>query len=284
MASLFKSKALALAGDGNPSPAADGLIVVEAVQEQSCLAMRVDVPVGKALSGIRWFNGTDSVAFTKVLCASGAEEFPPTYDQFMVMEENVVGQVNAWSDLEFMEPVASLTNTLFVILQYPPFYDAPEDQPSLGVGFLETEAEALYFVSLDGDRWCKLADRVELLLEPTYVDREVNMVALSGPGGGGVELLETESYANGLSSFPNPFNPETKLALTLEKPGHIQVNVYDVRGHLVRNLYTGHADQWIKELSFDGRDDHGRGLSSGVYWARVKGNDFTLKTRLVLIK
>lgn len=202
----------------------------------------------------------------------------------MVMEENVFGNVNAWSELEFVEPVASLTNTLFVILQYPPFYEVPDDQPSLGVGFLETEAEALYYVSLDGDRWCKLADRVDLLLEPTYVDREVNMVALSGPGGGEAEVLTTESYTNGLTSSPNPFNPETRLALTLEKPGHIQVNIYDVRGHLVRSLFAGQAEQGIKELSFDGRDDHGRGLSSGVYWARVKGSDFTLKTRLVLIK
>jgi len=51
---------LVVADGGNTStPVAEGLAVIDPVRERSCISLRVDVPTGKALSGIQWFNGAN---------------------------------------------------------------------------------------------------------------------------------------------------------------------------------------------------------------------------------
>lgn len=75
----------------------------------------MDVPDGKALSGIQWFNGSSSQAFPKVLVASGTGDFPPVYDSAIVIAESVTGQENAMSELLFSEPISSQN----IILRLP---------------------------------------------------------------------------------------------------------------------------------------------------------------------
>jgi photosystem II stability/assembly factor-like uncharacterized protein len=82
-----------------------------------------------------------------------------------------------------------------------------------------------------------------------------------------------------LSAFPNPFNPVTTLAFTLPVSGMVQVKVFDVTGRLAETLANKFFPQGQHRLTFDGT-----GLSSGIYFARLQGGDFSRTTKLMLLR
>jgi flagellar hook assembly protein FlgD len=85
-------------------------------------------------------------------------------------------------------------------------------------------------------------------------------------------------------NFPNPFNPSTKVVFSLPRDGHAQLDVVDVRGHVVRTLHSGALPAGRHEVSWDGTDDLGRGAASGVYFARLRHGDRELTHKMLLNK
>jgi hypothetical protein len=75
------------------------------------------------------------------------------------------------------------------------------------------------------------------------------------------------------ANHPNPFNPSTSIALALDQGRDVRLEIYDARGRLVRVLHDGALSAGRHELVWDGRDGTGRSAASGVYLARVAGQD-----------
>jgi hypothetical protein len=71
-----------------------------------------------------------------------------------------------------------------------------------------------------------------------------------------------------LGAFPNPFAGPTKIALELAKRGDVVIQVFDVGGRLVRLIKAGPREGGHHEVDWDGRDDAGKDLPSGVYFCR----------------
>jgi hypothetical protein len=82
---------------------------------------------------------------------------------------------------------------------------------------------------------------------------------------------------------PNPFHPPTRLRFELAARGPALVAVHDAAGRLVRVLASGVRGAGPGELSWDGRDDDGRSLASGVYFIRLRvpGAEVSRKVNLV---
>lgn len=70
-------------------------------------------------------------------------------------------------------------------------------------------------------------------------------------------------------NFPNPFNPSTTIAFGLKSRGELSLRIYDAAGRLVRTLAGGTSDAGRYELSWNGRDDSGTSVASGVYFYRL---------------
>lgn len=79
----------------------------------------------------------------------------------------------------------------------------------------------------------------------------------------------TPPPASLLRNFPNPFNPRTTLRFETPEPGRVDLAVYDLRGRLLRHLAAEELDAGVHERIWDGRDDAGRELPSGSYFARL---------------
>ncbi len=90
--------------------------------------------------------------------------------------------------------------------------------------------------------------------------------------------------ASELVAYPNPGNPGTTLAFTLAKPGPVLLSVHDARGRLLRLLVAGELDAGPQLFTWDGHDDAGRPLASGVYLARLSTHDETVARKLVLAR
>jgi hypothetical protein len=85
---------------------------------------------------------------------------------------------------------------------------------------------------------------------------------------------------------PNPFNPSTAISFVLAGAAPVRLDIYDVSGRRVRRLVDGPMGGGPQTVPWDGRDDRGRSVASGVYFARCERLDSgqTGSARLVLIK
>ena len=85
-----------------------------------------------------------------------------------------------------------------------------------------------------------------------------------------------------VSQYPNPFNPATQIAFDLEETGSVEVGVFDVRGQHVATLQRGTLARGRHSLTWQGLDDTGQAVASGVYFCRLyaAGEMQTLKMML----
>ena len=85
-------------------------------------------------------------------------------------------------------------------------------------------------------------------------------------------------------NHPNPFNPATTISWSLPQAGQLGVQVYDLRGRLVRTLVDGPMDAGPGSVRWDGRADGGQDAAAGVYFWRVTAGAETLVGKMALIK
>ncbi|MDM7924491.1 MAG: two-component regulator propeller domain-containing protein [bacterium] len=97
--------------------------------------------------------------------------------------------------------------------------------------------------------------------------------------------LPLEPYKFGLkSNYPNPFNPETRIEYSLERKSRVSVDVFDGLGRKIRTLESGVLGAGVHEAVWNGRDDSGRPVPSGVYVCRVRAGAFATSRKMALIR
>jgi hypothetical protein len=69
---------------------------------------------------------------------------------------------------------------------------------------------------------------------------------------------------------PNPFNPRTEIVFAIPEAGQVSLRVYDAAGRLVRTLLDAVLPAGPGAVSWDGRDQAGRAVASGVYLCRLR--------------
>lgn len=88
-----------------------------------------------------------------------------------------------------------------------------------------------------------------------------------------------------LQPFPNPFNPRTTVRFDLPRGGTVDLMVYDVRGQLVRTLQRDASfPPGRHDIEWNGQDDAGRSVSSGIYYIRLSSGHEQQTQRVALIK
>ncbi|MCD4829004.1 MAG: T9SS type A sorting domain-containing protein [Candidatus Cloacimonetes bacterium] len=96
---------------------------------------------------------------------------------------------------------------------------------------------------------------------------------------------ETPAAAFALEqNWPNPFNPTTTIAFSLAEPAHSTLCVYNLRGQRIATLADEAFEAGRHEIVWQGRDDAGREVGSGVYLYRLRTGGETLVRRMVLLK
>jgi hypothetical protein len=86
-----------------------------------------------------------------------------------------------------------------------------------------------------------------------------------------------------LQNSPNPFNPATTLALRMPVEGDWTIEVFNVAGQLVRD-YSGHSQAGTVEVIWNGLDNSGKAVASGIYFYRARTDQFSETKKMVLMK
>ena len=104
-------------------------------------------------------------------------------------------------------------------------------------------------------------------------------------GATGVDDLVTAPKAPTLVDItPNPFNPATKIAFELAREGQVQLEIYDLRGRRVRTLVHGTAGAGRHVATWNGSDDAGDRVVSGLYIVRLSSGGVMETKKMMLMK
>ena len=84
--------------------------------------------------------------------------------------------------------------------------------------------------------------------------------------------------------YPNPFNPVSTIRYDLPQRAEVALTVYDILGREVRTLVAGMQEAGYKSAVWDGTDDRGQPVSSGVYLYRIQAGGFTQTRKMALLR
>jgi flagellar hook assembly protein FlgD len=85
-------------------------------------------------------------------------------------------------------------------------------------------------------------------------------------------------------NYPNPFNPATKIKFDLPEVSHVILRVFDISGRAVRTLKNEMAQAGSYEAIWDGREDIGRTVASGIYFFKLETKKFTAVRKGILMR
>ena len=85
-------------------------------------------------------------------------------------------------------------------------------------------------------------------------------------------------------NYPNPFNGSTNIRYQVPQSGVVAVRVYNARGQLVQTLSEGFQDIGIYEVSWDGRDDPGVEVASGIYLCCLEAGEYRQTRKMALVR
>ena len=87
-----------------------------------------------------------------------------------------------------------------------------------------------------------------------------------------------------LSTSPNPFNPRVKISFELTREAPVVLRVFDMRGHVVANLVSERLSAGVHGADWDGRDEAGRAVAAGVYFASITSEGAVASRKITLVK
>lgn len=85
-------------------------------------------------------------------------------------------------------------------------------------------------------------------------------------------------------NYPNPFNPQTTISFSIPENGEIWLDIYNIYGQLVKTLIGGNKEAGSHSVIWNATNNNGNKVSSGIYFYRLKANDFIQTKKLLLLK
>lgn len=101
-----------------------------------------------------------------------------------------------------------------------------------------------------------------------------------GADGGLVEVRETKLLQN----IPNPFNPLTTIQYSVAKQGPVDLTIFSVAGERIRTVVHDYHYPGLFSAVWDGRDEQGETVSSGVYFYRMTAGDYSGVRKMLILK
>ena len=85
-------------------------------------------------------------------------------------------------------------------------------------------------------------------------------------------------------NYPNPFNPSTRIEYTVPYNAHVTIEIFNILGQKVKTLVDEEKIPYNYYVDWDGTNDYGKKVTSGIYMYRIKTNEFVQSKKMVLMK
>jgi len=87
-----------------------------------------------------------------------------------------------------------------------------------------------------------------------------------------------------IGNYPNPFNPETAISYAVKGFSPVRIEIYNAKGQLVKTLVNAKIDTGSYQVIWNGKDNYGNAVSSGVYHCKMQTGDYQATRRMMLLK
>ena len=218
--------------------------------------VHINITGGEAIAGYQFTVTFDPTVF-RYISAEDAGYFPSGAYTVPLEGEQDITLVAAALESTATEPGGTLATLTFEVLKSDPF-------------------SSLHLTDVI------LAD----------ADATAMMVRLSGDHDGSrtelTPLAPPEQTAM-LPNYPNPFNPETWIPYQLAQPAEVTLTIFGANGQLVRTLALGHKVAGVYQSKsraayWDGRNNFGERVASGLYFYTLTAGDFTATGKMLILK
>jgi len=85
-------------------------------------------------------------------------------------------------------------------------------------------------------------------------------------------------------NYPNPFNPETTISYSVKENTPVTIDIYNVKGQRVRTLVNEAKASGTHTVTWNGTDNNGRNVSSGIYYYKMSAGKFSSTKKMILMK
>jgi hypothetical protein len=86
------------------------------------------------------------------------------------------------------------------------------------------------------------------------------------------------------SNYPNPFNSETAIEYHLPRASEVEISIFNLQGQKVATLVKDHQTAGYHKISWNGRDEYGRVVASGVYFYQLKAGEVMITNKMLLVR
>ncbi len=136
----------------------------------------------------------------------------------------------------------------------------------------------------DFDGWTELSSFIDR--EAKTLTARTSQLGMFKVGYGETQTEEMPTTYALEQNYPNPFNPETRIHFTLAnaEPQPTRLVIYNSLGEKIRTVLNGSLGFGVYDIKWDGRNDGGRAVASGVYFYQLRSGDFTATQKMVLVR
>ncbi len=85
-------------------------------------------------------------------------------------------------------------------------------------------------------------------------------------------------------NYPNPFNPETTIRFSTKEAGMVRLSIYNLKGQMIRSLVNETKAAGNHRIIWNGKDDRGNNVSSGIYFYRMDATNYSATKKMMLMK
>jgi flagellar hook assembly protein FlgD len=126
--------------------------------------------------------------------------------------------------------------------------------------------------------WAKTAPDTPKILTPSS-SISVTVVVVTGKS----DPLLPDAFSLS-QNYPNPFNMETVIKYALPQDCYVEITIYNILGQKVKTLFNQYQNAGYKMVHWNGRDDKGNEIASGVYFYRIKTPKYSQTKKMVLLR
>jgi hypothetical protein len=123
-------------------------------------------------------------------------------------------------------------------------------------------------------------------LQDNYAGDSLN-IQWTGLSWTNVEEIESGGVPESFSLFqnyPNPFNPRTRIEFSIAEDSYVTIEIFNIKGEIVKTLVHQYLSAGHKAITWDGEDESGSRVSSGIYFYRLTSDGFVSTKKMMLIK
>ena len=152
------------------------------------------------------------------------------------------------------------------------------------------------FDSWNTERWQKAThtfdnNNVDFIEDNVVFQYGHMILCMTTPGNTGyngdpldIELNDVPGSISVGHAYPNPFNHNVVVPISLEQPGDVHFSVYDIRGHLITSGLNRFLDGGKKNIRWNGTNQDGKSVSAGTYFLRVRNKNLSKTKKIVYLK